>query len=71
MCNGDVWKLGYVSCLGLEDYLVDTFQTSKQTKDIGALQKGADFIKAYALGFDVNVNYSFSFHRNTYINTSI
>jgi len=29
-------------------------RTSKQTKDIGALQKGADFIKAYALGFDVN-----------------
>ncbi|KDR73603.1 hypothetical protein GALMADRAFT_251345 [Galerina marginata CBS 339.88] len=29
-------------------------RTSKHTKDIGALQKGADFIKAYALGFDVN-----------------
>ncbi|KAG6910298.1 pre-rRNA-processing protein pno1 [Tephrocybe rancida] len=29
-------------------------QTSKETKDIGALQKGADFVKAYALGFDVN-----------------
>jgi len=29
-------------------------RTSKQTKEIGALQKGADFIKAYALGFDVN-----------------
>jgi len=29
-------------------------RTSKQTKDIGAIQKGADFIKAYALGFDVN-----------------
>jgi len=29
-------------------------RTSKETKDIGALQKGADFIKAYALGFDVN-----------------
>ena len=57
--------------LGLEDHLVNTFQTSKQTKDIGALQKGADFIKAYALGFDVNVSFSFSFHRNTYINTSI
>jgi len=30
-------------------------QTSKHTKDIGALQKGADFVKAFALGFDVNV----------------
>ncbi|RDB21479.1 Pre-rRNA-processing protein PNO1 [Hypsizygus marmoreus] len=29
-------------------------RTSKHTKDIGALQKGADFVKAYALGFDVN-----------------
>ncbi|KAF8211932.1 hypothetical protein K438DRAFT_1805641 [Mycena galopus ATCC 62051] len=29
-------------------------RTSKATKDIGALQKGADFIKAFALGFDVN-----------------
>jgi rRNA processing protein Krr1/Pno1 len=33
------------------------FQTSKATKDIGALQKGADFIKAFALGFDVNVDH--------------
>ncbi|KAF9532177.1 hypothetical protein CPB83DRAFT_760085 [Crepidotus variabilis] len=29
-------------------------RTSRETKDISALQKGADFIKAYALGFDVN-----------------
>ncbi|KAJ7940371.1 hypothetical protein B0H13DRAFT_8376 [Mycena leptocephala] len=29
-------------------------RTSKATKDIGALQKGADFVKAFALGFDVN-----------------
>ncbi|OBZ69077.1 Pre-rRNA-processing protein PNO1 [Grifola frondosa] len=27
-------------------------RTSKHTKDIGALQKGADFVKSYALGFD-------------------
>lgn len=32
-------------------------QTSKHTKDIGALQKGADFVKSYALGFDVNVSF--------------
>lgn len=31
-------------------------QTSKHTKDIGAIQKGADFVKAFALGFDVNVS---------------
>ncbi|GBE82139.1 Pre-rRNA-processing protein [Sparassis crispa] len=29
-------------------------RTSKHTKDIGAIQKGADFVKSYALGFDVN-----------------
>ncbi|KAF9036638.1 hypothetical protein BJ165DRAFT_1354333 [Panaeolus papilionaceus] len=29
-------------------------RTSSLTKDIGAIQKGADFVKAFALGFDVN-----------------
>jgi RNA-binding protein PNO1 len=29
-------------------------RTSKHTKELGALQKGADFVKAYSLGFDVN-----------------
>ncbi|KAI9571466.1 hypothetical protein HD554DRAFT_2203518 [Boletus coccyginus] len=29
-------------------------RTSRHTKDIGSIQKGADFVKAYALGFDVN-----------------
>ncbi|XP_013407698.1 RNA-binding protein PNO1 [Lingula anatina] len=28
-------------------------KTCKETKDIGALQKGADFVKAFTLGFDV------------------
>ncbi|GJJ09327.1 pre-rRNA-processing protein pno1 [Clathrus columnatus] len=29
-------------------------RTSKHTKEIGALQRGADFVKAYSLGFEVN-----------------
>ncbi|OCB84323.1 hypothetical protein A7U60_g9003 [Sanghuangporus baumii] len=29
-------------------------RTSKYTKEVGAIQKGADFVKAFALGFDVN-----------------
>ncbi|KAI0797608.1 hypothetical protein C8Q75DRAFT_709284 [Abortiporus biennis] len=29
-------------------------RTSKATKEVGALQKGADFVKSFALGFDVN-----------------
>ncbi|KAL5490393.1 PNO1 [Sanghuangporus weigelae] len=29
-------------------------RTSKYTKEIGAIQKGADFVKAFALGFDIN-----------------
>ncbi|KAH0830642.1 hypothetical protein J3R83DRAFT_2097 [Lanmaoa asiatica] len=29
-------------------------RTSRHTKDTGSIQKGADFVKAYALGFDVN-----------------
>ena len=31
-------------------------KTSEHTVDTGAVQKGADFVKAYALGFDVNVS---------------
>lgn len=31
-------------------------RTSEHTVDTGAVQKGADFVKAYALGFDVNVS---------------
>ena len=33
----------------------DQGQTSDHTVDTGSVQKGADFVKAYALGFDVNV----------------
>jgi len=29
-------------------------RTSKHTQDTGSLQRGADFVKAYALGFEVN-----------------
>ncbi|KAH8117442.1 hypothetical protein DFH11DRAFT_1541700 [Phellopilus nigrolimitatus] len=29
-------------------------RTSRHTKEVGALQKGADFVKAFTLGFDVN-----------------
>ena len=30
-------------------------QVCKDTVDVGALQKGADYIKAFTLGFDVKV----------------
>lgn len=30
-------------------------QTSKDTKDIGAIQKAADFVQAFILGFEVEV----------------
>ncbi|BFZ55692.1 pre-rRNA-processing protein pno1 [Savitreella phatthalungensis] len=29
-------------------------RTSKETRDSGALQKGADFVRAFALGFDID-----------------
>lgn len=41
--------------ISFHDSLLFPNQTSKHTKEIGVLQKGADFVKAYALGFDVNV----------------
>lgn len=47
---------GVLSSASVLTYTRD-FQTSKATTDIGALQKGADFVKAFALGFDINVRF--------------
>ena len=33
-------------------------QTCKDTTDIGALQKAADFVRAFTLGFEVDVSNS-------------
>lgn len=30
-------------------------QTSPQTEDIGSIQKGADFVRAFMLGFEIKV----------------
>ena len=35
---------------------VIVFQTSKDTTDIGAIQKAADFVQAFLLGFEVEVS---------------
>ena len=37
-------------------FLVVVFQTSKDTTDIGAIQKAADFVQAFLLGFEVEVS---------------
>lgn len=34
-------------------------QTCKDTKDIGSLQKAADFVRAFTLGFEVDVSVAF------------
>lgn len=36
-------------------------QTCKDTKDIGSLQKAADFVRAFTLGFEVDVSVAFWF----------
>ena len=41
-------------------------RSSKHTKDSGSLQKGADFVKAYSLGFDVDVS-ELSFFKKIYV----
>lgn len=33
--------------------LIHAFQTCKTTEDVGAIQKGADFLKAFMLGFEL------------------
>lgn len=38
------------------DVLPTTPQTSKHTQDVGQIQKAADFLKAFALGFEVAVS---------------
>lgn len=39
-------------------FCVYFFQTCKETQDIGALTKAADFVKAFVLGFQVEVSTS-------------
>ena len=34
---------------------ISYLQSSKDTQDIGAIQKGADFVQAFILGFEVEV----------------
>ena len=38
------------------DIHCDFFQTCKETEDIAALQKAADFVRAFILGFEVEVS---------------
>jgi RNA-binding protein PNO1 len=35
-------------------------RSCSETAEIGALQKGADFVRAYGLGFDLEVNLIFN-----------
>ena len=44
-------------CIVCLKKLLIFLQTCKETKDIGALQKGADFVRAFTLGFDVDVSH--------------
>jgi len=39
------------------DFIICPFQTSPETKNASALQKGADFVKAFTLGFEANVSF--------------
>ena len=68
--GGNEWEGGsYVLCSGdpsgevgpgpslavMFDFIV-FFQTSPETKNANAIQKGADFVRAFTLGFDVDVS---------------
>lgn len=48
--------------IGMQVYFIHIcilhLQTSKSTTDPGAIQKAADFVRAFMLGFDVEVHYA-------------
>lgn len=52
--NNEVIKNIHV-CLNKLRVVYFSFQTCKDTKDIGSLQKAADFVRAFTLGFEVDV----------------
>lgn len=52
--NNEVIKNIHV-CLNKLRVVYLSFQTCKDTKDIGSLQKAADFVRAFTLGFEVDV----------------
>ena len=47
--------------VGITDHNIICVQTCKETQDIGALTKAADFVKAFILGFQVEVNIAFTY----------
>ena len=49
-------KIAHSLLLLIVDDSVFSYQTCKDTQDIGALQKAADFVKAFTLGFEVDVS---------------
>lgn len=53
--NNEVIKNIHV-CLTKLRVVYLSFQTCKDTKDIGSLQKAADFVRAFTLGFEVDVS---------------
>lgn len=53
--NDEVIKIIHVCYNKLRVLVYFSFQTCKDTKDIGSLQKAADFVRAFTLGFEVDV----------------